>query len=167
MSSPGAEPSRGRRRSRATVSAVGGFLGTVAYGWITRRVSLGNLMRVGLIIETLTHLALAVTTRPGVAMVIFFVFGAHAFIWNTTSVTVRRRAVPTELQGRVGRVNLVGVFGGLVVGSGIGGLLAQHYGVTAPFWFAFGGSALFVVLIWGQLSHIAHGDEGAVPRDQA
>src|SRR5437773_8889556 len=46
----------------------------------------------GLIIETLTHLALAVTTSPWVASVIFFVFGAHAFIWGTTSITVRQRA---------------------------------------------------------------------------
>ncbi len=145
-----------------TISAVGGLLGTLCYGWITRRVSLGDLMRIGLVIETFTHLALALTTTPWVAMVIFFVFGAHAFIWGTTSITVRQRAVPSELQGRVGGVNLVGVFGGLVVGSGIGGLLAQHWGVTAPFWFAFAGSAVFVVLIWGQLSHIAHTDEEPV-----
>jgi predicted MFS family arabinose efflux permease len=146
-----------------TISAVGGLIGTMSYGWITRRVSLGDLMRIGLVIETFTHLALALTTRPWVAMVIFFVFGAHAFIWGTTSITVRQRAVPSELQGRVGGVNLVGVYGGLVVGSGIGGLLAQHWGVTAPFWFAFAGSALFVVLIWGQLSHIAHADEAPEP----
>lgn len=142
-----------------TVSAVGGLIGTLCYGWITRRVSLGNLMRVGLVFETFTHLALALTTRPAVALVIFFLFGAHAFIWGTTSTTVRQRAVPSELQGRVGSVNLVGVFGGLVIGSGVGGGLAQHWGLTAPFWFAFAGSAVFVVLIWGQLSHIAHADE--------
>ena len=40
--------------------------------------------------------------QAGVALAIFFVFGAHAFVWGTTSVTVRQRAVPTELQGRVG-----------------------------------------------------------------
>jgi predicted MFS family arabinose efflux permease len=87
------------------------------------------------------------------------VFGVHAFVWGTTSVTVRQRAVPTALQGRVGSVNTVGVFGGLVVGSAFGGLLAQRFDVTAPFWFAFAGSALFLVLIWGQLTHIAHADE--------
>jgi predicted MFS family arabinose efflux permease len=146
-----------------TVSAIGGLAGTLSYGWITRRVSLGNIMRIGLVFETITHLALALTTTPWVAMCIFFVFGAHAFIWGTTSITVRQRAVPTELQGRVGSVNLVGVYGGLVVGSGIGGLLAQHWGVTAPFWFAFVGSAIFVVLIWGQLTHIAHADEASAP----
>jgi MFS family permease len=146
-----------------TVGAVGGLAGTVCYGWITRRVSLANLMRVGLVIETLTHLALALTASPWVAMPVFFVFGAHAFIWGTTSVTVRQRAVPMALQGRVGSVNLVGVFGGLVIGSTVGGVLAQHLGVTAPFWFAFAGSAAFVVLIWRQLAHIAHADDQTVP----
>lgn len=146
-----------------TVSAVGGLAGTLAYDWITQHVSLGDLMRIGLVIETVTHLALALTTSPAVAMAIFFVFGAHAFIWGTTSITVRQRAVPTELQGRVGSVNGVGVYGGLVLGSAIGGVIARHWGVTAPFWFAFVGSALFVVLIWGQLAHIAHADEEAVP----
>lgn len=147
-----------------TVGAVGGLIGTAAYGWITRRVSLGDLMRIGLVVETLTHLGLALTTEPVVALAIFFVFGAHAFIWGTTSITVQQRAVPTRLQGRVSSVNLVGCFGGLVLGGLLGGALAQAYGVTAPFWFAFGGSAVFLVLLWGQLSHIAHADEQ--PRDE-
>ncbi|MDQ1630170.1 MAG: hypothetical protein QOC80_142, partial [Frankiaceae bacterium] len=108
-----------------TISAVGGLVGTASYGWITRRVTLGQIMRIGLVIETLTHLTLALTTSPWVAMPVFFLFGAHAFIWGTTSVTVRQRAVPLALQGRVASVNLVGVFGGLVIGSGIGGALAQ------------------------------------------
>ena len=142
-----------------TVGALGGLVGTLSYGWLTRRVSLGDLMRIGLVIETLTHLVLASTSSPYVALPVFFVFGAHAFVWGTTSITVRQRAVPTELQGRVGAVNLMGVYGGLVVGAGIGGVLAQRWGVTAPFWFAFVGSAVFVVLIWRQLSHIAHADE--------
>ncbi|MCZ2803567.1 MFS transporter [Modestobacter sp. VKM Ac-2983] len=146
-----------------TVGAVGGIVGGLTYGWITRRVSLGDLMRIGLVVETLTHLALALTTSAWVALPVFFVFGAHAFIWGTTSVAVRQRAVPAALQGRVGSVNVVGVYGGLVVGSGLGGVLAQHWGVTAPFWFAFAGSAVFVVLIWRSLRHIAHADEQPVP----
>lgn len=146
-----------------TVGALGGLLGTLCYGWITRRITLADIMRIGLVVETFTHLALALTRTAWVAMVIFFVFGAHAFIWGTTSITVRQRAVPTELQGRVGSVNLVGTFGGLVIGSAIGGALAQRWGVTAPFWFAFVGSAVFVVLIWGQLRHIAHADEADHP----
>ena len=74
-------------------------------------------------------------------------------------MTIRHRVVPTDLQGRVGSVNMVGTYGGLVIGSAIGGVLAQHFGVTAPFWFAFIGSAVFVIVIWRQLSHITHENE--------
>ena len=144
-----------------TTSAVGGIVGTLSYGWITRRISLGAIMRIGLIVETLTHLGLALTTVPAVAMAIFFVFGAHAFIWNTTSVTVRQRAVPIALQGRVGSVNGIAAFGGMVVGAALGGVIARHWGITAPFWFAFVGSAVFVVVIWRQLRHLAHDDDDA------
>jgi MFS family permease len=150
-----------------TVGAVGGIAGTLGYGWITRRVSLGNIMRIGLILETFTHLGLALATSPWVAMPIFFVFGAHALIWGTTSITVRQRAVPQPLQGRVTSVNTVGVFGGLVLGSLTGGLLAEHIDVAAPFWFAFVGSAVFVPLIWAQLTHIAHDEPRPVSEASA
>jgi predicted MFS family arabinose efflux permease len=133
----------------------------LVYGWLTRRVSLGNLMRAGLIIETLTHLTLALTTSAWVAFPVFFVFGTHEYVWGTTSITVRQRAVPSHLQGRVGSVNMICVYGGLVVGSAIGGLLATRYGVTSVFWYAFVGSALFVVLLWRELTRIAHSEDAS------
>jgi predicted MFS family arabinose efflux permease len=141
-----------------TFSALGGLVGTASYGWLTRRVSLGNIMRGGLVIETLTHLVLAVTTVPAVALAVFFVFGAHAFVWGTTSTSVRQRAVPTEFQGRVGSVYLTGVVGGIVIGSALGGLIAHRWGVTGPFWFGFVGSAIFLAFIWRSLLQIAHED---------
>jgi MFS family permease len=139
-----------------TASAVGGLVGTFLYGWLSARVTLGNLMRAGLIIETLTHLALALTTTPVVALLIMFVFGAHAFVWGTTSTSIRQRAVPTELQGRVTSVYLIGVQAGIVVGSALGAVIAGAWGVTAPLWFAFFGSAALVALLWRQLVHVAH-----------
>jgi predicted MFS family arabinose efflux permease len=144
-----------------TASAAGGLLGTVLYGRLTRHVSLGNIMRAGLLIETFTHLGLAVTTSPAGALAIMFVFGVHNFVWGTTSVTVRQRAVPSQLQGRVNSVNTVCMFGGLVVGSAIGGVLAGRFGIVAPFWAAFGATAVFVALLWRQLSHLAHADSAA------
>jgi MFS family permease len=136
--------------------AFGGVLGTVSYGRLAARFSLGDLMRAGVVIETTTHLALALTTSQPVALVIMFVFGAHAFVWGTTSRTIRQRAVPTALQGRVGSAYLLGVHGGMVVGGVLGGAVAGAWGVTAPFWVAFLGSAALVVWIWPQLHHIAH-----------
>ena len=64
-----------------TVMAAGGVVGMTSYDWLERHASLANLMRVGLLIETFTHLGLAVTTDWRVAMAIMFVFGVHIFIW--------------------------------------------------------------------------------------
>ena len=144
-----------------TAMAVGGLLGTASYGWLERHVRLGVIMRGGLIIETLTHLALALTRWAWFALIVFVIFGAHAFIWGTTSTSVRQRAVPAQFQGRVGSVYLTGVVGGIVIGSALGGLVASVWGITAPFWFAFVGSAIILAVIWRSLLDIAHADEHA------
>jgi MFS family permease len=145
-----------------TVGALGGVAGMSAYDWLERHASLAAIMRVGLTIETLTHLGLALTTTGWVAALIMFVFGAHAFVWGTTSRTVRMRTVPPQLQGRVGSLYAIGVFGGIVAGQALGGVIARIWGLTGPFWFAFVGSAVILALIWRELAHIAHADEAAL-----
>lgn len=139
-----------------TAIAVGGIIGIVFYGRLERRFSLADIMRVGLLIETGTHLVLALTTSPEVALGTMVVFGAHAFVWGTTSTVVRQRAVPDQLLGRVTGVYRVAIVGGLVIGTPLGGLLAGTFGITAPFWFGFAGSALLVAILWRQFEHIAH-----------
>ena len=139
-----------------TATAIGGIAGIFIYGPLERRFSLGNIMRMGLLIETFTHLSLALTTSPIWALGTLVIFGAHEFVWGTTSTVVRQRAVPNELLGRVAGVYRVAIMGGLVVGTPIGGLLARTFGITAPFWFGFAGSALLVVLLWRQFDLIAH-----------
>lgn len=139
-----------------TAIAVGGVIGIVSYGALERRFALGDIMRVGLMIETATHLVLAITTLPAVALVTLVVFGAHAFVWGTTSTVVRQRAVPDELLGRVGGVYRVALVGGIVIGTPIGGLLARTFEITTPFWFGFVGSAVLVAILWRQFALIVH-----------
>ncbi len=142
-----------------TASALGGLVATAAYGWLQQRLSLADLMRIGLVIETLTHLVLALTTQAPVALAVLFLFGAHAVVWGTTSTTVRQRAVPDDLQGRVASVSMISSVVGLLVGTPLGGVLARHWGITSPFWFGFVGSALLLLLLWRELGHIAHAAE--------
>ncbi len=137
-----------------TAVAVGGVVGIASYGRLERRFSLADIMRVGLLIETGTHLSLALTTSPAVALATLVVFGAHAFVWGTTSTVVRQRAVPDALLGRVTGVYRVAIVGGMVIGTPLGGLLARTFGITAPFWFAFAGSAVLVAILWRQFDNI-------------
>jgi predicted MFS family arabinose efflux permease len=143
----------------ATSAAIGGLVSTSAYGWLERHIPLATLMRTCLSLEVLSHLAFAVNTSPALALALMFVFGAYAFVWNTLAQAVRQRAVPTVFQGRVGSVYSVGLYGGLVIGLGLGGVIAHVWGLTAPFWFAFVGSGITLILIWRSLASIAHADQ--------
>jgi MFS family permease len=152
-----------------TAAAVGGLASTAAYGRIERRFDLATVMRTCLLLEVLTHLSLALARTGWMALLIMVVFGAYAFVWAAVSTTVRQRATPTHLQGRVASVYMVGLFGGLIVGQALGGVIASRWGLTAPFWFAFVGAGLTLALVWNQLDHIAHaqapdpGDDTAGP----
>ena len=145
-----------------TATALGGLLSTLGYGWLERRVPLAVLMRLALGSEVVFHLAMALTTSPWAAYPLMFFFGAYAFVWGTLSNAVRQRAVPTEFQGRVGSVYMICVMGGMLIGSFLGGLIAHWGGIAAPWWFAFIGSGLTLLLVWRELGHIAHADEQAI-----
>ena len=41
-------------------------------------------------------------------------------------------------------------------------VIAQHWGLTAPWWFAFVGSGITLALVWGQLGRVAHAKVSAV-----
>lgn len=138
-----------------TASALGGLVGSAVYQRLEDRFSYAWLLRVGLLIETATHLVLALTRVVWVAGAVMALFGVHAVVWGTTSTTVRHRAVPTALLGRVTSVYLIGSVGALALGTLIGGVIAQRWGVLAPFWFAFVGSALTTALIWRSLTNVA------------
>lgn len=136
-------------------SAVGGVIGATAYGWTERRIGVVSIMRLGLIIETITHLVLATSTAAPPAFAILVLFGAHAAMWGTLSTSIRQAAVPLEYQGRVSSVYQLGLQAGLVIGAGLGAAIAAAAGVTAPYWFGFVGSALLLALIWSRISNIA------------
>ena len=144
-----------------TAAALGGLLATFSYGRLEKLVPLATLMRAVLLAEVLFHLAMAFTSSPWTAYPLMFFFGAYAFVWGTLSQAVRQRAVPAELQGRVGSVYMICVMGGMLIGSLLGGLIAGVWGLTAPWWFAFAGSGVTLALVWRSLGHIAHADETA------
>ncbi|GAB3163993.1 hypothetical protein GCM10027059_19270 [Myceligenerans halotolerans] len=141
-----------------TTMAVGGLLSTTMFDKLQRRFPFATIMRVVLSCEVLWHLALALNTTAWGAFAAMFVFGAYSFLWGAISNAVRQRATPMELQGRVGALNMVAVFGGILIGNALGGVIAEQWGLTAPFWFGFVGAGITLVLIWRSLGHIAHAE---------
>ncbi|MGB3827817.1 MAG: MFS transporter [Ornithinimicrobium sp.] len=139
--------------------ALGAVLGSALYARLEARFSFAVLLRAGLILETVSHAALALTRSPLLAGTILFLFGVHAAIWGTTSTTVRQLAVPELMLGRVNSVYMLGSLGGIAIGTVIGGWLAQSFGLLSAFWFAFGGSLVALVFLWGPMAYVAHAAE--------
>ena len=150
-------------------SAVGGIVGASAYGWTERRIGVVSIMRLGLIIETVTHLVLAITTSAPIAFGILVFFGAHAAMWGTLSTSIRQAAVPLDYQGRVSSVYQLGLQGGLVIGAAVGAAIAGTLGVTSVYWFGFVGSAFIVAAVWRRIANIAvlSADEVAAGDEQS
>jgi MFS family permease len=134
--------------------AVGGLLGTVAAGRLQARFGATTLLRAGLIVETGTHITLAVTTDPWPAAATLVVFGVHTVVWGLIVTTLIQRSVPDRLLGRVNSVYALILSGGAALGTLLGGAFAHALGITAPFWIAAVMMALTTVAAWRPL-HLA------------
>ena len=128
-----------------TAFAVGGLLGTLLAPKLLAKLNATILLRAGLLIEVALHATLAATTKPWVAATMIVVFGIHAMVWGVVVTTIRQRAVPRTMFGRVTSVYSLLDLGGAALGSLLGGAVAQSYGVVATFWTA----AVAMLLITG------------------
>ncbi|MFF0338938.1 MFS transporter [Kribbella sp. NPDC004875] len=138
-----------------SVGAVGGVLGMPTYHFLEPRVGSVTLLRVGLVVETTVHLILALTRSPWVVAVTMAVFGVHAVMWGIVSTTTRQLVTPDNLMGRVNSVYLLASVGGAAVGSALGGVLAQRFGLAAPFAIAFVAMVVMTLTAWRPLQNVA------------
>lgn len=131
-----------------TMVAVGGVIGGLTASRIVTMIGPGTALRVGLIIEILSYLGMAVTRNLVIAVLILVPFGMHLAVFSTIGASLRQSLVPTKLLGRVhSAYRLVGAVG-MFVGAGFGGVLARYYGLTAPFWLGLCCAAVFTAGAW-------------------
>jgi MFS family permease len=131
-----------------TASALGGLAGALIAPRLQGAFSPSVLLRAGLVIETLTHVGLGLATSAWVAGPVFVVFGLHASAWGAVEKTLRQRAVPDGLRGRVESVFMMFGMGGTALGALLGGPVARWLGVTGPFWVSAVVMAVLTVVAW-------------------
>lgn len=146
-----------------TASAVGGIAGAALYGRLEQRFSYTVMLRTGLVIETSTHLLLGATTSWAVAAVVLVAFGVHEAVWGSLSTTIRLRATPEHLLGRVNSIYLLAVLAPLSVGALLGGAIASQFGVVAVFWYGGTGAALTTAWAWRGLADLGRYEPAAGP----
>lgn len=132
-----------------SVSAVGGVLGSIVAAPVRRRVGYCATTAGALLVGAASFAVISVVDALWVVGVALSLYIAHAVVWNVMSASMRQKATPAAMMGRVGAVGRFVSITGLAVGAGLGGLLARHLGYQAPFAVAavfFAVGALLVVL---------------------
>jgi MFS family permease len=112
---------------------------------LTRRIGMGSTMQLGVGLFGPSMLAFALAplawAGPAFALMLF----ANSFgiaIHNVNQVTVRQLLTPDHLRARVAAVFRLVIFGALPVGTAVGGLIGEAFGLRAAFIASAAGLAL-------------------------
>lgn len=114
-----------------TTIAVGSVAGSFAVERL--RVALGTrrLLIVATLSFPLFSLAPVVSNSVIVIGTGLFVAGAISVSWNIVTVSIRQRIVPDQLLGRVNAGYRLVAWGTMPLGAGLGGIIANTYGIAA------------------------------------
>ncbi|MBO0839461.1 MAG: MFS transporter [Sciscionella sp.] len=124
---------------------IGGVLGALASGAITRRVGQARTIWLSVLI-TSPFLLLLPATKPGLLLGLWvvgsLVFGIGVVVYNVAQVSFRQAICPDRLLGRMNATVRFVVWGTMPVGALLGGALGTWIGVHTTLWVAAIGAAL-------------------------
>jgi Na+/melibiose symporter-like transporter len=125
-------------------AVVGGLTAAPLAGWIGRTATLVA----GSVLSAVTTAAVALTSNPVVAGVLFAASTAGVLFWNVLTMSLRQALIPEELFGRVQGGYRTLVWGGIPLGALLGGVLADA--TSVPMVFVVAGAGLFVLagVLW-------------------
>ena len=148
--------------------AVGGLLATPFAPRLIRRLGEGTVMVASLWLFAAIPLIVPLTHSPVVVGVYFALEAGFGIIWNVATVSLRQRIIPDRLFGRVNSVYRLLAWGTMPIGAAIGGVVAEQYGLVAPYWIAavvMGVAALWFSFRLGN-RHVAAAKQQASLSDQ-
>ena len=118
-----------------SASVFGGVAGSLMAERIGVLMGTGRAI-FGVFALGVVHVGLALATSPYLAGAMLALEAFHAMVWNVLTISLRQALIPDGLLGRVGSAFRMIGLGGQALGALAGGLLAQAFGIIAPFWFA-------------------------------
>lgn len=135
-----------QHRLGLTNAGFGAFLATlacggVAGGLLAERLLAGyrHTVAVTVVLIPLMWLGIATLARDLPTVAVFAVVSSFCTaVWGVATAALRQRAVPTNLLGRVSSAQTLITWGVQPVGALLGGLVADHFGLLAPWFVAVG-----------------------------
>lgn len=116
-----------------SAAGIGGVIGAGVAGWIERTFGPGRTVLASAIAGTAVSLTLAIASSPILAGGAFGLFGFSVGVWNVVVVSLRQELTPDHLRGRVTADARVITFGAIPLGALAGGVLAETFGIRAPY----------------------------------
>lgn len=143
------------------LGGVGGLLGALLVGPITRRVGLGRTLTAAVILAALAEILIAAAGGPALVAASILTgaeaiveFGAVIFAIN--AVTLRQTRTPEQLLGRVNATSRFATWGVGPVGALLGGALGQAVGLRQTVLLA----GLGTLLAFPWLTRLLRGEKG-------
>ncbi len=118
-----------------SAGAVGGVLGSLIADRTVSWLGPGRSLHAVLFGSAAALAVIATTENPFAVGGMFAVVGVGVVIWNVITVSFRQAIVPERLFGRVNSVYRLLGWGGISIGALTGGILADSFGLRAPFIF--------------------------------
>lgn len=126
------------------MSGVGGIVGSLLSGRITRSGSVRAVMLAAVAALGISQLGIALTASPIVAGLLWATAGCGYGLWGVASMSLRQRLVPDHMLGRVGSGHRLVALGAAPIGALVGGVVAASYSLRATFLF---GAALMLLAL--------------------
>lgn len=114
-----------------TTIAAGSVLGTFVVERLRTRLGTRRLLILATLSFPLFSLAPVASNSVIVIGTGLFIAGAISVSWNIVTVSIRQRIVPDQLLGRVNAGYRLVAWGTMPLGAGLGGIIANSYGLAA------------------------------------
>jgi MFS family permease len=131
-------------------TGVGGLLGGLLTPPLTRRFGRAPMLTGGAVVAAVAEGAFALTTSGVVATVLGAVSAAGVMVWNVLTMSLRQSLIPEAVFGRVQGAYRTLVWGGIALGSLVGGAVAHAVGLRALF-LVIGAALLVLAVVLGVL----------------
>lgn len=129
-----------------TAEAAGAVLGSTMASRLALRFGTGTTLILAIAVSGASMLVPALWAQPVAVAASLAIGGFGGLVWNVLTVSLRQSIVPDELLGRVNSAYRMVGWGTMPVGAIVGGLIADRFGLRAPFLVA--GSLALVLALW-------------------
>jgi MFS family permease len=130
-----------------SLGSIGGITGALIAPWVQDRVGIGKVVVAAALVPALLLPVLAMAGSPWVLVLGWAIIDVTVPFFNIAQVSYRFSLVPDAVQGRVSSVFRMVGFGGIVLGTSLGGVLLDQLGPRTVFLMMAVGLALTAAMV--------------------